>query len=367
MTRGMTGYRLERVIVMSGRSTASKSFVVLFVLMVITIMTGCSTPANKASSKGQIKTPHFLDSFPKHNETFSQTPKVVKINFDFDLGGKSNIKVTRAGKTVVSGKTEIAKDDLSMQAPLKESGDGTYTVTYRAYWPDGSYHDGRFSFNVSSKTISGYTDLTGRPEVTVELKGLRFVPAKIIISKGAKVTWINKESVKHYINSDPHASHNVITDFNSRGLDLNDTYSYTFTLNGEWAYHCSAHYKDAMLGRVVVKEPAVKAAVESDPSTIENLRTPHFVQSTPAHGEALMSVPSEIVIEFNFDLDHDSSIRVMKGSADVTGGPTVFSDDNLTMRAPVSNAQGKGTYIVTYTAYWPDKTYHEGKFAFSVN
>jgi plastocyanin len=326
---------------------------------------GCQQRPNPENATDQIRTPHFLDSFPLHNETLSQTPNIVKINFDFDLGKQSKISVSKNGSPVTSGATRIGANALYMEVPLKQSGDGNYRVTYRAFWPDGSYHDGRFQFTVSASALSGYVDMTGRPEVTISMKALRFDPARLIVSRGAKVTWVNNDSVLHFVNSDPHASHNVIDDFNSRSLQTGASYSFTFNETGEWGYHCSAHFGAKMTGRVIVKDPPVTSPAETPPSAIENLRTPHFVESMPAHLQILPAVPGEVVLTFNFDLDHSSSIKITQGGMSVAG-PTVFSDDNLTMRAAITGTQTKGTYVVNYTAYWPDKTFHDGQFAFSV-
>jgi len=326
---------------------------------------GCQQNPDTGDANNQIRTPHFLDSFPLHNETLSQTPRIVKINFDFDLGKQSKISVSKNGRSVTDGGTRIGANSLFMEVPLKQSGDGNYRVTYRAFWPDGSYHDGRFQFTVSAATLSGYIDLTGRPEVTISLKDLRFDPQRVVVSRGTNVTWVNNDSVEHFVNSDPHASHNVIDKFNSRGLQPGEDYSFTFNETGEWGYHCSAHFGDKMTGRVVVKDPPVTAGVDTPPSAIENLRTPHFVESAPAHLQTLPAVPGEVVLTFNFDLDHSSSIKITQGGKNVAG-PTVFSDDNLTMRAAIAGTQAKGTYVVNYTAYWPDKTFHDGQFAFSV-
>jgi plastocyanin len=330
-------------------------------------------PDSKPAATDEIKTPHWLDSFPMHGETFAVTPRLVKLNFNFDLGRQSSITIEKDGKNVTGGPAVIAKDNLSMEASVTDAGDGTYLVTYKAYWPDGSSHDGQYSFKVDDKTMSGYTDETGKAKVTVLMENLEFVPSKVIVSPGATVTWVNREAATHFINSDAHASHNVLPKFNSRGLAQGASYSYVFDTPGEWGYHCSAHFPK-MRGRVIVTEgppakaakPEPKSPLGPSPTSIKHLRTPHFVKSEPAHGVTLAKMPSRIVIYFNFTLDHESSIRLVKRDQKVQTGPTSYAPNSLAMRALVIGDRGPGTYTVKYRAFWPDKSYHDGQFAFGV-
>ncbi|RJQ52473.1 MAG: hypothetical protein C4521_10180 [Actinobacteria bacterium] len=238
-----------------------------FLLAAALAVAGCpgrqTGRVQEADPSRHIRTPHFLDSFPLHEDEFAQAPELVKINFDFDLADRSNIRVTKDGRDVTGGETSIAPNNLSMQAPVEDAGDGTYLVRYTAYWPDGTNHDGQFSFSVDEARTSEYEDLTGRPEVTVDMQQIRFAPRLMIVDRGTRVTWTNRESTTHFVNTDPHASHNVLPRLNSRGLQRGDSYSYVFNEVGEWGYHCSAHFPQ-MKARVIVRE-AGAARPETSP------------------------------------------------------------------------------------------------------
>lgn len=198
---------------------------------------------------------HYVDSAPVHGRVFSVVPDKVLINFDFTLAEPSSITVTRNGAAVQTGKTAITgANSLSLTTPLPaDGGDGLYEVNYKACWPDRSCHDGRFAFRVDSKAISSYLDLTGKGEVAIDMRDLKFSPARIIVSKGTKVTWTNREGVLHFVNTDPHPSHNNLPDLNSLDIEQGKSYGYTFGRAGEWAYHCSAHYPQGMVGSVLVR------------------------------------------------------------------------------------------------------------------
>jgi len=97
-----------------------------------------------------------------------------------------------------------------------------------------------------------HSDMTGKSEVRVSMNSLRFDPSHLVVSKGTKVVWANQESSPHFVNSDPHPSHNVLPQLNSLTINIDQEYSYTFTETGEWGYHCSAHYPEGMVGRIIV-------------------------------------------------------------------------------------------------------------------
>ena len=176
------------------------------------------------------------------------------LNFNFNLHFNSAIRVTRGPEALSVDLPFIADDELSMAPTLPaDGGDGVYKVDYDACRPDGSYHQGSVSFTVDSASISDYVDLRGRDTVTVEMKGERFGPARMIISPGTTVTWVNGDAVTHFVNSDPHPAHNVLDELNSSSLNSSDSYTYTFEDSGAWGYHCSAHYNVGMTAQVVVK------------------------------------------------------------------------------------------------------------------
>ena len=225
-----------------------------------------STPVSSddqaATSKGtaakalpdKIVAPHFIDSYPSHGDSLAQLAEVVLLNFNFNLHPNSAIRVTRGAEALSVDPPFISDDELSMATTLPaEGGDGIYKVDYDACWPDGSCHQGSVSFTVDSASISDYVDLRGQDAVTIDMKGERFGPARMIISPGTTVTWVNSDAVTHFVNSDPHPAHNVLAALNSSSLNPSDSYTYTFEDSGAWGYHCSAHFNVGMTAQVVVK------------------------------------------------------------------------------------------------------------------
>ena len=198
---------------------------------------------------------HFVDSAPKHGQIFALVPQKVMINFDFTLHSTSTIELTMDGAPVDVGSVTFGPRSLSMSATLPNSvkSDGLYEVRYKACWPDTSCHDGLFAFTVDGETIASYIDMTGRAEVQIDMTNIKFETPAVVISKGTKVVWVNRDPVVHFVNTDPHPSHNFLLSLNSLEINPEDSYSFTFNDPGEWPYHCSLHYPSGMAGRIIVQ------------------------------------------------------------------------------------------------------------------
>ncbi len=201
----------------------------------------------------QMFAAHFVDSIPAHGTTFAASPARIVINFDFTLGGKSAIRVLKDEKPLdLAAATISGPNKLTLEVPLFDgAGDGLYVVDYDACWPDGSCHQGKFAFVVDSKLALSYTDMTGKAAVAIAIKDIAFGPKTVVVSKGTKVTWTNGDSVAHFVNTDPHPTHNHTPALNSLALTQGQDYSFMFDRAGEFPYHCSAH--TGMTARVLVK------------------------------------------------------------------------------------------------------------------
>lgn len=73
-----------------------------------------------------------------------------------------------------------------------------------------------------------------------------FMPAKVTIHPGDKVTWINKDGDPHSVFSDDRGKA-----FHSEVLDTGERFSLTFARAGTFGYYCSVH--PYMQGAVVVQ------------------------------------------------------------------------------------------------------------------
>ena len=81
--------------------------------------------------------------------------------------------------------------------------------------------------------------------VQVNIFNYKFDPATVTVPVGTTVTWTNKDEIPHTVASSDKSFPG------SSGLDTGDSYSYTFTKPGSYAYFCTLH--PFMTGKVVVQ------------------------------------------------------------------------------------------------------------------
>ena len=92
-------------------------------------------------------------------------------------------------------------------------------------------------------------NLPGATGNVIEISSSGFYPATLTIKKGGTVTWINKDTEKHWPASAMHPTHTVYPGSNiekcgtieeegifdsCRGLDTGESYSFTFNEIGSW-------------------------------------------------------------------------------------------------------------------------------------
>ncbi len=216
-------------------------------------VTAQPTPLTFSFGK-QLKSPHFVDSTPLHEEIYAAQPINITINFNFDIAVGSKISVTSAdGKEWSQGNVLIEDNNTVLKIALKPGmPDGLYKVTYYACWPDKSCHDGEFAFAIDSSKQAAYTDMRNQPIVTIAMKDFAFETKQIIISPGTKVTWVNDDPFGHFINSETHPEHTYFPEQNSREVGAGESFSATFQIAGQYNYHCSAHVPQGMVGSIIV-------------------------------------------------------------------------------------------------------------------
>jgi plastocyanin len=87
---------------------------------------------------------------------------------------------------------------------------------------------------------------TAPTQAKISIDNFSFKPKALSVAVGATVTWVNHDDVPHTATS---AGDQIV--FDSKALDTDDTFSFTFTKPGTYRYYCKVH--SHMTGTVVVK------------------------------------------------------------------------------------------------------------------
>jgi len=104
--------------------------------------------------------------------------------------------------------------------------------------------------------ITAGTDLSANEVVPAEnmvlIKDGILQPSVIEVSKDTTVTWVNQDSDKHWIASDPHPIHDGLKGFDSqKGLAQGESFQFEFDKVGTFSYHDDLNL--SLTGKVIVK------------------------------------------------------------------------------------------------------------------
>lgn len=206
------------------------------------------------NSKGEQRTDNFESSTPTHGSVMPAVPINVVINVNNDLSDTSEIKINQNGEDYGFGAVTIDQNKLAFRRRvITTAPDGIYTVSYKACHMDGQCQDGQLEFKIDRTVAESFEDLTGKETIEIKMSDSMFRPKNIRVSKGTKITWLNDESIEHYVNTDSHPAHTYFLAQNSRSLKKGESYDAIFEEPGAYPYHCSAHAA-TMVGMIVVEE-----------------------------------------------------------------------------------------------------------------
>jgi len=93
-------------------------------------------------------------------------------------------------------------------------------------------------------TLTPATPAATPGQANVNIAGLAFVPDKLTVAVGTKVTWTNNDSVTHTVTSDDGL-------FESGNLSRGATFSHTFNQKGTFDYYCRIH--PSMTAQIIVE------------------------------------------------------------------------------------------------------------------
>jgi len=87
----------------------------------------------------------------------------------------------------------------------------------------------------------------GKPDVTVTMKDIKFMPANVTVKKGGTILWTNKDSVPHDVTKEDGPG----AEFASDTVDPGGKFSQKFAVAGKVGYVCTIHPNQT--GSITVK------------------------------------------------------------------------------------------------------------------
>lgn len=102
-------------------------------------------------------------------------------------------------------------------------------------------------FIVSILVVSALFLNSQAAEIWVDISNYEYGPGHLFVEEGTVVTWTNYDAVQHTVTSDANL-------FNSGLISQAQTWSYTFSVAGDYPYHCIPH--PFMVGEVHVRTAA---------------------------------------------------------------------------------------------------------------
>lgn len=114
-----------------------------------------------------------------------------------------------------------------------------------------------------------------------------------------------------------------------------------------------------LVSRLIAK-PAASPAAEQ--------KAPHFVDSSPAHGDRFAFGPNSVVVNFDTDLEPTSALTVTSPDGQEISTDSATVDANpVTLRRPLNPIGAAGSYVVAYRACIPAEECRDGWFTYTVD
>jgi methionine-rich copper-binding protein CopC len=195
----------------------------------------------------EIKSTHFINSYPLQNQFFVGTPPNIVINFDTKLKNfSSNIDLN--GKKFKTTDTSSEKSIIIKPNNFFEN--GIVLVSYKVCFNDNTCSDGQFSFHMDDTRLTEFANFTVRNFVEINIDGNTPSPANILVNYQATIQWNNKTQNTIEINSQPPIFNNYFPELNSGEIKPGESFKYLFNDKGEYIWYLKSNPN--ISGRILV-------------------------------------------------------------------------------------------------------------------
>ena len=187
----------------------------------------------------EIKSEHFVNSYPQHKQFLVTSPPSIVVNFDKEpASAKATIAINKKSNAV---KVEKTGKSIRFYQPDGTVEEGIYLVQYQACFGSNDCSDGQFSYNIDSSRGSGLANHTKKQlvEITID-QNLTSLP-NILIDKKTSVKWINQTAGTIEIRSAPKNFNNAYPALNSGEIKKGESFIVEFNTHGEYLWYLSSN------------------------------------------------------------------------------------------------------------------------------
>ncbi|MBT3362656.1 MAG: DUF4382 domain-containing protein [Chloroflexi bacterium] len=161
---------------------------------------------------------------------------IIRVQGALKPGQKTAIRVSLDGSPVQGAKVKV--NDEELDDATDEQGRISFVI------PDEDEIEIEAKLGDLEGSISIDLEPAGSLEFEIEIDDFEFSPATLTVSVGATVTWTNMDGVAHTVTADDQT-------FDSGNMSDGATFSYTFTIAGQFDYICKIH--PSMQGEITVE------------------------------------------------------------------------------------------------------------------
>lgn len=197
----------------------------------------------------EVKSQHFVNSSPAHNQFLAGSPVNIVINFNSQLTSQSS--QIYLSDNLLKTSASLDNRTIRINLPQNSAQEGIYKVAYLACFDVGSCENGQFAYHLDSHNITQFANYAARNLVEINLTGDDTNPPNFLVNYQAKIRWLNNTQGSIEIKSDPVIFNNYHPPLNSVEIKKGDSFEYQFNDPGEYFWHLANNPQ--IRGRILVQ------------------------------------------------------------------------------------------------------------------
>lgn len=209
---------------------------------ILTISENAKPPINLVPD--EIRSPHFVNSYPAHNQFLATLPASVVINFDTGLTS-AEASINLGGEPTEAAQEKLEKS-IKLQPAIPKSGNvenGIYLVLYNACFSANDCINGQFTFHIDDTTITQFINETANVQIRIIITDNPDTIRNLFIKRRDTVEWVNQTNTSIKIKSAPSEFNNAFPQLNSEEIKSGESFKVQFDNRGEYLWYLESNPK----------------------------------------------------------------------------------------------------------------------------